>query len=147
MKKLFIDTNLLVYAKDRTAPSKQTRAIAWLAALEDAGAAVLSAQSLREFYWAMLRKDRSRPAVAAIRREIAAMENLVPTALRADFLAEAWALEDSHKVSFHDALLLASALAAGCTIFLSEDMNSGQTIETLTIVNPFTTAPEAVMGA
>jgi predicted nucleic acid-binding protein len=42
---------------------------------------------------------------------------------------------------------MASAIEAGCGYFLSEDMNAGQRIETLTIVNPFTTAPEAVFGA
>jgi predicted nucleic acid-binding protein len=95
----------------------------------------------------MLRKDRSRPAVTALRQEISAMESLVPDALRADFLAEAWAIQDRHKISFYDALLVASALAAGCTMFVSEDLNNGQKIETLTIVNPFITAPEAVLGA
>ncbi len=147
MRMLFVDTNLLVYAKDRTSPSKQAKAMKWLAALEAAGAAVLSAQSLREYYWTMLRKDRSRSAVAALRQEISAMRSLVPDLLNADFLAEAWAIQDKCKIGFYDALLIASALAADCEIFLSEDMNSGQSVDTLTIVNPFTTAPEAVLGA
>lgn len=67
--------------------------------------------------------------------------------LRVDRLSDAWGIQDQHRLSFWDALPVASALVAGCTIFLSEDMNGGQKIETLTIVNPFTTAPEAVLGA
>lgn len=144
----FVDTNVLVYAKDRsTAPSKQARAIQWLVALESAGAAVLSAQNLREYYWAMLRKDRSPPAVANLRAEIGAMHGLVPEALHADFLQDSWRLQDRHGLNFWDALLIASALAADCTIFLSEDMSAGQKVETLTIVNPFMTAPDALFGA
>ena len=62
-------------------------------------------------------------------------------------MAEAWALEDRYRLAFFDCLLLASALAAGCGVFLSEDMNGGQMIETLSIVNPFTTTPETVFGS
>lgn len=94
----------------------------------------------------MLRQNRSAAAVLALRQEMAKLDGFVPDALRIDWLAEAWALQDRHRVSFWDALLLASALAADCTIFLSEDMNGGQKIETLSIVNPFTTAPDTVLG-
>ncbi|MBY0563535.1 MAG: PIN domain-containing protein [Hyphomonadaceae bacterium] len=145
--KCFIDTNVLLYAKDKTSPSKLKAATAWLSALLDRNAAVLSAQSLREYYVNVLRQDRSRSAVAALRAQIAALDDVVPDGLRSDHLALAWELQDRHRVSFWDALLLASALTAGCAIFLSEDMNGGQKIESLTIVNPFATAPEAVLGA
>lgn len=145
--KCFIDTNVLLYAKDRTSPLKLKAATQWLKALLDTNAAVLSAQSLREYYVNALRSDRSAGAVAALRAYVAALDDIVPDQLRADHLALAWELQDRHRLSFWDALLLASALAADCTIFLSEDLNAGQQIETLTIVNPFTTAPESVLGA
>lgn len=95
----------------------------------------------------MLRLDRRPQAVGQLRAEMAALDRLVPDDLRFDRLSEAWALQDRHKLGFWDALLLASAIAAGCTIFLSEDMNGGQKIGALSIVNPFTTTPEAVLGA
>ncbi|MGH6952305.1 MAG: PIN domain-containing protein [Vitreimonas sp.] len=133
--------------KDRKSPTKLRQAQEWLLALQKRNAAVLSAQSLREYYGNVLRHDRSAAAVAALRHEMVGLDRVVPEALRIDYLAEAWALQDRHRVSFWDALLLASALAAGCTIFLSEDMNGGQKIEALSIVNPFTTAPEAVLGS
>lgn len=145
--KCFVDTNVLVYKKDRTSPSKQDRAEAWLTAAVRSDALVLSAQSLREYYYAALRKDRTPQSVQELRAEVVALGAFVPNELRIDYLAQAWALQDRHRLSFWDALLLASALAAGCTIFLSEDMNGGQKVETLTIVNPFATAPEAVLGA
>lgn len=110
-------------------------------------ALVLSAQSLREYYIAVLRRDRSSGSVRSLRAEIAMLTAHVPDVLKQDLLAEAWALQDRHKIGFWDALLVASALAAGCRIFLSEDMNGGQRIDTLTIVNPFAVAPGAVLGA
>ena len=39
--------------------------------------------------------------------------------------------------SFYDSLIVAAALAAGCTTLYSEDMQDGQRIEGLTIRNPF----------
>lgn len=115
-------------------------------ALSDRSAVVLSAQSLREYYWNMLRQDRSRAAVLSLRKEVARLDGFVPNALRIDWMTEAWSLQDRHQLSFWDALLVASALAANCSVFLSEDMNGGQKIEGLTIVNPFTTGPEALLG-
>lgn len=38
---------------------------------------------------------------------------------------------------FYDALVIAAALLTGCTLLYSEDMQSGQRIEKLTIRNPF----------
>lgn len=147
MRKLFVDTNVLVYAKDTTAPSKMRQAQAWMAAVIAADALVLSAQSLREFYWNVLKMDRSAAAVAALRAETARLDAYVPDLLRLDRLDEGWAIQDRHKLAFYDSLLIASALAAECEVFLSEDMSNGQKVETLAIVNPFTTAPDAVLGA
>lgn len=146
MTKCFADTNVLVYRKDLTEPSKQKKAQNWISAAIEKDALILSAQSLREYYWAALRHDRSPSAAAELRREIAALNAYVPEMLRVDYLAEAWTLQDRYHLSFWDSLLLASALVAGCTLFLSEDMNGGQTVGGLTIINPFTTAPKAVLG-
>lgn len=147
MTKCFVDTNVLVYAKDSLAPSKQSAASRWIEALINADKFVISAQSLREFYAVSLRRDRSLPARQAARDYASELAFFVPEFLRLDRLEDAWALEDGHKLGFWDAHLVASAIAAGCTIFLSEDLNNGQKIDTLTIVNPFTTTPEALLGA
>jgi predicted nucleic acid-binding protein len=147
MQTCFIDTNVLLYAKDTSAPSKQKVARQWIEALLRKNVAVLSAQSLREYYSNMLRLDRRANAIQALRAEIGVLDLLVPEDLRVDHLREAWALQDRHRLNFWDAMLASSAMAAGCAIFLSEDMNGGQKIEALTIVNPFTTAPESILGA
>lgn len=109
-------------------------------------ALVLSAQSLREYYFTVARKDRLGHSLQELRSEIAILDTYVPDLLRRDHLKEAWALQDRHRFSFWDGLLIAAALASGCTIFLSEDMHGGQQVDTLTIVNPFLTAPVAVFG-
>ena len=49
-------------------------------------------------------------------------------------------LAGSHGFKFYAALIVASALAAGCDILLTEDLQAGRRIEGLTIVNPFVSA-------
>ena len=61
-------------------------------------------------------------------------------------LDEAWRLEDRYGVSFWDSLLLASANAAGCDYFLSEDLNDGQAYGGVTVIDPFRHAPQDVLG-
>ena len=50
---------------------------------------------------------------------------------------EAVSLAHMHGFSFHDSLIVASALGAGCDTLLTEDLQAGRRIEGLTIVNPF----------
>jgi len=49
---------------------------------------------------------------------------------------EAWRLQDAAGYSFWDCMLLGSALLAGCTLFLSEDMRHGHKLNGLTIMSP-----------
>lgn len=106
----------------------------------------MSAQTLREYYAVSLKRDRSEDARLQARKRVLELAPFVPEDLRLDRLADAWAIEDRHRLNFWDAHLVASALAVGCTYFLSEDLNGGQKIGSLAIVNPFTTEPEAVLG-
>jgi predicted nucleic acid-binding protein len=46
-------------------------------------------------------------------------------------------LAREHGLSFYDALIVASAVEAGCDILYSEDMQHGRTFGGLGIVNPF----------
>jgi predicted nucleic acid-binding protein len=62
-------------------------------------------------------------------------------------LSEAFDIEDCFGVRFWDALLLASASAAGCSHFLSEDLNDGQVYGGVTVDNPFRHSPADVLGA
>jgi predicted nucleic acid-binding protein len=60
-----------------------------------------------------------------------------PLALTLDLHAAARALAEDHRLSFYDALIVASAIEADCHVLYSEDMQHGHTIGGLTIVNPF----------
>jgi predicted nucleic acid-binding protein len=49
-------------------------------------------------------------------------------------------LSEHHRVGFWDGLIVASALLARCTVLLTEELNSGQKFEGLTVRNPFRSA-------
>jgi predicted nucleic acid-binding protein len=85
----------------------------------------------------------ARPAIRAYLRDYA---RWVKAPLAAETLDEAFALEDRYGVRFWDALLLASANAAACDYFLSEDLNDGQVYGGVTVVNPFRHSHQDVLG-
>jgi predicted nucleic acid-binding protein len=142
--RVFVDTNVLVYVKDQTNPLKRKAAEVWLAALAAKNAAVISRQSLREYY-----KVATKPKVgalkAAIRREVLALHAWLPSDGGVDRLTDAWDIQDRFQLSFYDALLLASANAARCTHFLSEDMQDGLDVNGTRILSFTNAAPSDVL--
>lgn len=147
MRRVFVDTNVLVYVRDRSQPSKAKHAAAWLRALSRSEQAqpVLSAQVLRECYAAGLRKQVAN--IADLRADAAAYATFIPEDLERDFLTEAWAWQDRATLSFRDALLIAAACAAGCAIFLSEDLQPGRKFGQMEVIDPFSRAPQEILGA
>lgn len=126
----FFDTNILVYAfldVDKRRPA--------LAALAQGG--VISVQVLNEFTQVARRKrQRSWPEIeAAI--EVIRIRFAEVTPLTAETHGAALTIARDHGLSFYDALIVASALEAGCDRLYSEDLQDGRRFPGLTIVNPF----------
>ena len=126
----FFDTNILVYAFLDL--DKRQRALAVLA---EGG--TISAQVLNEFtHVARRKRQRSwadiEAAVAVIRLRF---PTIVP--LTAETHAAALLLARGHNLSFYDALIVASALEAGCDTLYCEAMQNGRAFGDLKIINPF----------
>lgn len=138
--RLFLDSNFLVYVRDGSAPDKQRTVSAWLGEARAAGAAlVLSSQVLREYYAVVTRKARLGLPPDEARRDIALYRRWLCDSPD-DHLIDAWRIEDAHRFNFYDCLILASALNAGATHVLTEDMQHDQIIDGMRIVNPFVVA-------
>ena len=126
----FIDTNVLIYAQGAGAKSETAREAIL------AGGKV-SVQVLNEFAAVLRRKfhvewDQIADALADVRAALGPVRPVdVETHLHALDLA------CSHGFNFYDALIVASALGAGCDTLLTEDLQAGRRINGLTIVNPF----------
>jgi predicted nucleic acid-binding protein len=142
---VFVDTNVLVYARDAGETVKQPKARAWLEHLWRTRSGRLSQQVLSEFYVTVTRKlDPGLPPADA-RAEVRDLSAWRPIAIDTDVIEAAWALEDAHSLSFWDALIVAAAAATRCDVLLSEDLSDGQTYDGVTVFSPFTHQPGAVV--
>jgi predicted nucleic acid-binding protein len=143
--RVFVDTNVLVYARDRTDEEKHARALEWLAVLWQERAGRLSWQVLQEYYVTATRKLEPPRGPADAREDVTSLVTWRPIAIDLPTLDAAWVIEDRFSLSWWDALIVAAAQAGGCTHLLSEDLQDGQSFETLRIISPFTHRPEAVL--
>jgi predicted nucleic acid-binding protein len=132
----FIDTNVLVYAEASDAPVKQQAALALLKQVYEAGNGVLSTQVLQEYCNVAIKKLKL-PA-AHIRAQLDLYEQFEVVQVTPAIIRAGLDLHQTRSVSFYDALIIASAETAGCNLLFSEDMNAGEVIAGVRIINPFT---------
>jgi len=136
----FVDTNILVYSRDARDQTKHQIARRWLAELWSSGSGRISTQVLKEYYQTVTRRLTPGMAVEDARADVRDLQTWKPLELTAETFEQAWLIEDQMHISWWDALIVAAARQSGCNFLISEVLQSGQTIENLTIINPFTTA-------
>jgi predicted nucleic acid-binding protein len=133
----FIDTNVLVYAHDRSESRKQPLAQALLDDLWRTRSGVISTQVLQEFYVVATRKF-GPPMRRGAAREIVALYGSWPTVqVDVALILAASQLEERHGFSFWDALVVEAARRGGATRLLTEDLQAGRRIGGVSIENPF----------
>lgn len=128
----FFDTNILIYASLQP----DQRSDAARALLTQGG--VIRVQVLNEFT-SVARRRLNRPWLE-IRHALQAIRVLCPSPrpITMDTHESALSLAERSGYQIYGALIIASALEAGCDTLLSEDLHDGQVIERrLTIRNPF----------
>ena len=140
--KVFVDTNVLVYCRDASEPKKQAQTSAWMAALWEQRTGRLSFQVLQEYYVTVTAKLSPGLSRELARREVRMLLAWRPLVVDERLLEGAWLLQDRHKLSWWDALIVAAAKSAGCRYLLSEDFQEGYDWGDMTVVNPFRTGPE-----
>ena len=135
MPNAFVDTNVLVYAADTATPlGRKTRIAREI--LRQRGLH-LSVQVLNEFT-ANARNHSKLNLDARQEREWLDRWLLFPIApLTVDTFLQAMVVHARFQVSHWDALILASAREADCTVVYSEDLNHGQDFNGVQVINPF----------
>jgi predicted nucleic acid-binding protein len=131
----FVDTNVLIYAFDRSAGAKRELALTLLDRLWAERCGCVSLQVLQEFYVTATRK-LSMPAGDALKQ----VERLGVWAVHRpsfDDLTAAVRMHCGKSVSFWDALVVRSAMQMGCEVLWTEDLSDGQRWEGVTVKNPF----------
>ena len=132
--RVFLDTNILVYAQDAGSPGKQRKSRDAIAALVGSGDGVISTQVLQEFYVTATRKIGVPPLVAkGVLKTFAVFEIVQVSPL---LVQEAVDCSILNQLAFWDSLILAAAASAGCSTVYSEDLNPGQSILGMKVQNP-----------
>ena len=128
----FVDTNVLAYAYDADSGEKGERAREVLAEIDGA---VVSTQVLLELFAVLTRRLGLTREVAEEATE--SLMDLEVVATDARLVREGLRISRDHDISHWDGMIIAAAAASGCEVLLTEDLNDGQVIEGVRVVNPF----------
>jgi len=135
--KYFVDTNVLVYARDSSETEKQVRAEKWLTYLWAHELGRISAQVMNEYYVTVTRKLKPGLSKEQARADLRSLAVWQPLEISTTLIESAWDVQDQYGYAWWDTLVISSALFLDCTYVLSEDMQHEQHIGKLTIINPF----------
>jgi predicted nucleic acid-binding protein len=139
-ERFFLDTNIAVYCFDSNEPMKQSRAKDLLAHGASTGMGVVSYQVLQEFCNVA---TSARRLALSVEQTMAfaslLLEPMNKVSASMGLLQSALNIKSSSDYSFYDSLILAAAAQAGCATVYSEDMQHGQLVAGVRIVNPFVT--------
>jgi predicted nucleic acid-binding protein len=133
----FVDTNVLVYAFEKSSSPKKLLAQRLIVGLMENDQLCLSTQVLQELFVTLTRKvlhPCSSDEALAVLDDLAAwpVTTVDYSAIRA-----AIGLAEQAKLSFWDALVVVAAARAGAATLYTEDLNHGQEILGVQVNNPF----------
>lgn len=134
----FIDTNVFVYAFDKTNPDKSNKAQKLLAEISSSRKGVISTQVIQEFCNVALRKSETPLKPVAVREILQTL--LAPLlAHRPDELFFARVIDtfERYSLSFYDAAIVQAAIDLHCTVLYSEDLQAGASYGGVRVENPF----------
>lgn len=132
----FLDTNVLLYSisDDPSEAQKRNGAIELLDSTDN----VLSAQVLQEFHYQATRPTRKNPLEVGLSRElIKHWQRFQIVPIDAELVLQAASISEQAQISYWDAAIVAAAITAGCEEIYTEDLNHGQLIASIRIINPF----------
>ena len=135
--RVFLDTNILVYAYDQHDPRKQNKAQELLTDGIEQENLVLSVQVLGEFF-SVITCHIPQPVTPDEAREIIRTISILP--VQEIDLAMVNRAIDTHKmyqIAYWDALIISAAERAGCKLILSEDFGIGSVYHEILVRNPF----------
>jgi predicted nucleic acid-binding protein len=134
----FIDTNVFVYHLDNTDRRKHEAAERIVRDALATGNACISSQVVQECLNVALRKaEVALPPEDARRYLDAVLLPLMEVTASDALFHRALDVQARWRFGFYDSLIVAGAMAAGCRTLLSEDLQHGQRLGNLTVVDPF----------
>ena len=125
---------MLIYSADKTSAKLVGERNLLREILSD-GHGVVSTQVMQEFYHNLTRKLGADPVEAS--NLVVALRRFEVVVITPDIIGDAMKLHSGRQTSFWDFLIVCSAAFANCSTLYSEDMNHGQTILGVRVMNPF----------
>lgn len=135
--RVFLDSNVLVYLFDSAEPDKQEQAMALFGQVAEEGLIVLSTQVLQEFFVVSTRKLATPLDPEKAIRALEGFASLPVFVVTPEIVLAAARTHRPDSLSFWDALIVQTALAAGAEILYTEDLQHGRRFGSLKIENPF----------
>ncbi|MDN5697747.1 MAG: PIN domain-containing protein [Rubrobacter sp.] len=136
-QRVFVDTNVLVYAYDLSAGEKHERARDLVEELWRTRYGCVSVQVLQEFFVNVPRKIPKPLSTAQAKEIVSDLSYWKLHSPTGRDVVEAIDLNERHELSFWDSMIVRSAVSLGCNMVLTEDLNPGQAYDGLTVENPF----------
>ena len=134
VSKTFFDTNILIYQLDKRYPEKLKACRQSVEKIALNGEGVISTQIVQEFYVVATVKLHIDPVL--VKSIIHTFENLEVVIIDKELISAAIDVNLQHHFSFWDSLVIVAAESAKCEFLYSEDMNHGQKIRNVKIINP-----------
>jgi predicted nucleic acid-binding protein len=134
---VFVDTNILLYARDASEPEKQAVAAERLDQLWDERTGKLSVQVLNEYFVNVTRKLDPGLSPSEAWDDIEALAVWEPLPMDMPLLQRGYTVQRRYGLSWWDSLIVAAAEAAGCATILSEDLAHGAQYLGIAVENPF----------
>jgi predicted nucleic acid-binding protein len=131
----FVDTNVLVYAADETLLADRKRLIA-RELLRTPGLRI-SVQVLNEFIASARDPGKLALSPTAEQDWLASWLRMSVIPLSLNLFVEALRIHQRYHFSHWDSLIVSAALAAGSSVLYTEDLQHGQILESMEIINPF----------
>ena len=135
---LFVDANVLLYARDEGEPRKLERARAWLDHLWREGLGRTSMQVLSEAYVNLKRRQSPGLARDAAWDHVAKYLAWKPRPIDEELFARARQVEQRYRISWWDSMVVAAAQLQQCAVLLTADLQDGMAFGGVTVRSPFT---------
>jgi predicted nucleic acid-binding protein len=135
LAKVFLDTNVIIYANDARDSVKQQRSIDLVTTSIREATGVVSTQVLQEY--AVVASTKLAQDEDAILRQLHTLESMEVVLVNPPLIRRALEMSRRYRISYWDACILAAAEHSRCSVVLSEDLNSGQLYATTRVENPF----------
>lgn len=134
---VFVDSNILIYAHDLDAGRKREVAASLLRDLWEQQTGVISTQVLQDFYLNVTRKIAEPIAPPRARGILSAYSAWRVEIIQAADIPQASEIQERHRLSFWNAMIVVAAAKSGAEVLLTEELNPGQLIEGVHVKNPF----------